>query len=73
MPARTALHPQPVSPIMNTWRHNPRLRHTHASSLAQLIIQYHLNHLYHPVIGEHKTYAKLNLRHPKIWITSMFN
>ena len=50
-----------------------RLRHTRESESAQLVIQEQLNHIYYPVTGQHKTYDKIKLWHPKIWITSMSN
>ena len=65
--------PQPVCPSLNTCRHDLHLRHTRAASVAQLVIQEHLNNLYHPVTGQCETYDKLKLRDPKLWITSMSN
>ena len=61
IPSRKALPLQPVCPILKTWRHDPRLRHTRAAAVAQLVIQEHLNHLYHPVTGQQGTYDKLNI------------
>ena len=73
IPARKSMPPRPVIPSLNTWRHDPRLGHTCTSAEAQLVIRDHLNRLYHPVTGQCKTYDKLNLWHPKLCITSMYN
>ena len=73
IPSRKATPPRPVCSSLNTWRYYPHLRHTCAASVAQLLIQIHLNHLYHPVTGQRETYEKLKLRRPKRWITSMSN
>ena len=73
IPTKKSMPPRPVIPILNTWRHDPRLRYTRASALAELVIQEHLNHIYHPVTGQHETYDKLKFRHPKRWIASMSN
>ena len=71
IPSIKAMPPQPVRPSLDIWIHEPRLRQIHAEAVFQLVIQEHLNHLYHPVTGQCETYGKLKLRHPKFWITSM--
>ena len=71
--ARKSSIPQPVSPRLDPWRHDPHLRHTHVAAVAQLIIQEHLNHIYHQVTGQYENCNKLKLRHPKLWTNSMSN
>ena len=71
--SRKSMPPRPVRPILNTWRHNPWLRHTFAEAVSQLLIQEHLNNLYYPVTCQCETYDKLKLRYPKRWITRMSN
>ena len=61
IPARKYMPPRPVRPSLDTWRHDLRLQHTCAAVVYQLVIQEHLNHLYHPVKDQHKTYDKLKL------------
>ena len=63
----------PIRPSLKTWRHDPRLQRNRAAEVSQLVIQEHLNHIYHPVIGQCETYYKLNILHSKRWITSMPN
>ena len=73
IPARKALPPRPVYPRLNTWRQDPHLLHTCAAAVAQLVIQEHLNHIYHSVTGHRKNYGKLKLLHTKRCTISMYN
>ena len=73
IPSRKSMPPRPVCPILNTWRHYPRLQHTGAAAVYQLVIQDHFHNLYHPVTVQHETYEKLKLKHTKLWIVSMSN
>ena len=65
IPAIKTLPLQLFHTSLNTWRHNPSLRNTHAAAVSQLFIQEHLNHLYHTVTSQRKTYDKIKLQHPK--------
>ena len=65
--------PRPVLPSLNTWRHEPQLRHTRAADVSQLVIQDHPNHIYHSVTGQREAYDNLNLQHAKHCITSVSN
>ena len=73
IPARKAMHPRPVLPIMKNWIHEPQPQHTRTEALSQLVTQEHRDHLYHPVIIQHETYDKLNIRHPNLYISSTSN
>ena len=73
IPARKSLPPWPVCHSLTNWRHYPRLFHIRTASVDQLVIQEHLNHIFHRVSGKRKTYDKLKLWHPKRWITSASN
>ena len=73
IPSRKSLSLQPVRPILKPWIHNPRLWHTRAVTVAQLVIQEQINNTYHSVTGQSKSYDKIKLWHTKCWITSMSN
>ena len=72
-PKQKSFLTQSFRPSLNPWRHDLCLRHTSAAVVAKLVIQEHLNHIYHPVTGQFKNYDKPNLGHPKHWTTSMSN
>ena len=73
IPSRKSLSLRPVRPILKPWIHNPRLWHTCAVTVAQLVIQEQINNTYHSVTGQSKSYDKIKLWHTKCWITSMSN
>ena len=73
IPNRKSTSLRPVCPSLNTLRHDPCMHNTRAAAVSQMVIQEHLNHLYHPVTGQRENYDKLNLRHTKRYITTMFN
>ena len=73
IPAWKSSLPWPVRPIMNPWWHDPNLRHIRSESVAQLVIQEHLNHIYHLVTSQRENYDKINLWYPNRWTNSISN